>query len=273
MAKRSKFSRWRRLPGVYRFGEHKWPDPNQELQRISLYIPGTVLDRAEAQAGNHGFENVQDYCTELLLSAIEDERVRGVVADVEAKRGPFEGLHEIADDPEYLVELSAAQGSRDGITFIEPAPRELALPEPVSARSSDPVLAAGEISPAAQVVLRHAARAGDDLLGFLACLRRGEPVPPAELAELAQALHSLEVELRAAAVMDRRLIFSLHRLAFESQILHTDAWPGVFDHWTVDMLHAVQESVERILSGEDIRYLSSGPDAAGLSNPGQETPR
>jgi hypothetical protein len=98
-------------------------------------------------------------------------------------------------------------------------------------------------------------------------------VPPAELAELAQALHSLEVELRPASVMDRQLIFSLHRLAFESQILHTDAWPGVFDHWTVDMLHAVQESVERILSGEDIRYLSRGPDAAELSGPGQETPR
>ena len=55
-------------------------------------------------------------------------------------------------------------------------------------------------------------------------------------------------------MLDRRLAFALHRLAFESQILHTDAWPGAFDAWTVDTLRAVQEAVERILSGQDIRY-------------------
>ena len=41
---------------------------------------------------------------------------------------------------------------------------------------------------------------------------------------------------------------------FEGQILHTDAWPGAFDAWTVDTLRAVQEAVDRILSGQDIRY-------------------
>jgi hypothetical protein len=111
---------------------------------------------------------------------------------------------------------------------------------------------------------------GDDPLGFLACLRRGEPAPAAELGELAQALNSLDLELRDAPFLDRRLTFALHRLAFESQILHTDAWPGVFDHWTVDMLHAVQESVERILSGRDVRYLSTDQDASAF-DPGKGT--
>jgi hypothetical protein len=47
-------------------------------------------------------------------------------------------------------------------------------------------------------------------------------------------------------------------------VLHTDAWPGAFDEWTVDTLRAVQEAVERILSGQDIRYFSddSGPETS-----------
>jgi len=112
-------------------------------------------------------------------------------------------------------------------------------------------------SHAARVVLRHAGQDGDDPVSFLACLRRGDPVPPPEVAELAQALHDLENATQSTPTMDRRLAFALHRLAFESQILHTDAWPGAFDAWTVDVLRAVQEAVERILSGQDIRYNAS----------------
>ena len=111
-------------------------------------------------------------------------------------------------------------------------------------------------------MLRHAGQADDDPHAFLPCLRRGEPVPPSEVAELAQALHDLEIEIPGRR---RRWTagstFALHRLAFESQILHTDAWPGAFDVWTVDMLRAVQEAVERILSGQDIRYYPD-PDVA-----------
>src|SRR6185312_1811250 len=107
---------------------------------------------------------------------------------------------------------------------------------------------------AAAVILRHAGQGGNAPYGFLPCLRRGESVPPAEVAELAEALAGLEREHRDDRSMDRGLTFALHRLAFESQILTTDAWPGAFDVWTVDMVRAVQEAVERILSGADIRY-------------------
>jgi hypothetical protein len=79
----------------------------------------------------------------------------------------------------------------------------------------------------------------------------------AEVAELARALQVLEVETREARAIDRRVAFALHRLAYEGQVLHTDAWPGVFDEWTVDALRAVQEAVERILSGQDIRYFNT----------------
>jgi hypothetical protein len=55
-------------------------------------------------------------------------------------------------------------------------------------------------------------------------------------------------------MLERRLAHALHRLALESQVLHTDAWPGAFDKWTVDAIRAVQAAVERILSGEAGAY-------------------
>ena len=278
MPKRPRFSRWRRIPGLYRTGEEKMPDPNEELHRISLYLPWRVVDLAEAQRARLGYPNVQDYCTVLVLKAVDAERVREQVADVEARRGPLVGLQEIADDPEYLAELSTSTRApqpgiaREGheIEFLTP---DLSLPgaglftehEPRVIESDAPPPAPTSLSAAAQVVLRHAGQlGGDDPSGFLPCLRRGEPVPPTEVAELAQALNQLEREYQGASMMDRRLTFALHRLAYESQILHTDAYPGAFDVWTIDMLRAVQEVVERILSGQDIRYY---PD------PSTERPR
>lgn len=317
MAKRRRFSRWRRLPGVYRSGEEKLPDPNLELQRLTLYVTGHTLDRAQAQADRRGFESVQDFCGSILSNAVDAEHVRAQVAEFEAKRGTLEGLHEISDDPEYLAELSAASAHREydephlasppvpeteplpfsvrierrgdadasheveavadrqegesGVVFLPehaerstPARQDWPVPVPVPVAAvddSNPTLSA-----AAQVVLRHAGQAGDDPYTFLPALRRGETVAPGEVAELAQALQQLEREFQGARAMDRRLTFALHRLAFESQILHTDAWPGSFDVWTVDMLRAVQEAVERILSGQDIRYYPD-LDPATLTRP------
>jgi hypothetical protein len=286
VAKRPRFSRWRRLPGVYRFGDRKAPEPDQELRRLSVYVPWSVLDLAERQAGKLGFATAQDYCTDLLLSAIDAAHVREQMADVEARRGPLEGLNAIADDPEYLAELSNASGPKpvpEAVARIHPASPEVVTPwaetsddgsSPSVPLSSLPSVAIPiersapmALSPSARVVLRHAVQAGaeSDPYAFLSCLRRGEPVPPSAVAELAQALQQLEVEYQSAAAMDRTLTFALHRLAFESQILHTDAWPGTFDGWTVEMLRAVQEAVERILSGQDIRYYNAalGPSSGG----------
>lgn len=286
MPKRPRYSRWRRLPGVFRTGEQKPADPDQELERLTLYVPWSALDLADQQSNQHGYPDAQTYCTDLLLQALDAERVREQVAEVEAKHGTLDGLQEIADDPEYLAELShaIAPAAERGVPRITPP--DVPVPdnadptnEPESptpwvvtqdsgppAASTHPSSAAwlpsprrDALSPSALVVLRHAGQGGDDPYSFLACLRRGEAVPPNEVAELAQALHQLEVEYRGSRAMDRRLTFALHRLAFESQILHTDAWPGAFDAWTVDMLRAVQEAVERILSGEDIRYGATPP--------------
>ncbi len=67
-------------------------------------MPGAVLDLAQELAGRAGVATVQDYCAGLLRQAIDNERVKAHMADVEAKRGPLEGFHAIASDPGYLAE-------------------------------------------------------------------------------------------------------------------------------------------------------------------------
>jgi hypothetical protein len=254
----------------------------------------------------------------LLARAIEAEQVRQKVADFEAKRGPLEGLKEIADDPHYLAEWQAqaetkpAPASVGGIAHslplsdrsrpdpietisvdlaldegddpvAEPSPEGEAWDAAEAAPSREPPSSGGEpaveppTTPAApppgsvaravpqtmvripgnraalEVLWRHVAM-GEDDWAFLPCLRRGIPVPDAKASELIRALHQLELEHRGAEILDRRLAHALHRLALESQVLLTDAWPGVFDDPTIGTIRTVQEAVERILSGEDIRY-------------------
>ena len=69
MAKRPRFSRWRRLPGVFRTGDHRPTDSGTDLDRIILYIPARILDLAEALAEKAGVPTVQDYCALLLMQA------------------------------------------------------------------------------------------------------------------------------------------------------------------------------------------------------------
>ena len=92
VAKRDPYSRWRRLPPVFRSGEHKLPGAGDEPQRIILYLKGALLDQAEEQAEKAGVPTLQEYCAGLLARAIEVERVKHQVADVEAKRGPLRGV-------------------------------------------------------------------------------------------------------------------------------------------------------------------------------------
>ena len=80
------------------------PRPGTELDRIILYVPARILDLAEALAEKAGVASIQDYCGLLLMQAIENEQVRQKIAGFESRRGPLEGLKEIADDPDYLAE-------------------------------------------------------------------------------------------------------------------------------------------------------------------------
>jgi hypothetical protein len=289
--KRPRFSRWRRLPPVFRTGEHRPIGSGNELDRIILYLPTRLLDLAEALAEKAGIPAIQDYCARLLGQAIEAEQVRQKVTAFETRRGPLEGLKEIAEDPDYLAEWQGLTDSKppppppgDTITVdlvladgdeteMPPEPEEedeewaedpsgahpsgaensvsqtpVAIPTPVR-----PIVRVFADRNALAVLGSHVATTGDQQ-GFLPCLRRGVPVPAVKSAELLHALTQLEMEHRGADVLDRRMAHALHRLALESQVLLTDAWPGAFDARMIATIRTVQEAVERILSGQDIRY-------------------
>ncbi len=317
MAKRPRFSRWRRLPPVFRTGEHRPIGSGNEQDRIILYLPSRILDLAEKLAEKAGIPTVQDYCSRLLARVLEAEQIQQKVAGVEARRGPLEGLREIAEDPDYLAEWQAQSEQKpDSSTPValegpssnpSPAPSHsdetirvnLVLadgddqsmeppirwvddeadegasadvregisgpPDPdsgdepiqvsIPTSSQSPMRVVSERT--ALEVLRQHIGLGEDHEAFLPRLRRGVPVSPQKSAELIRALNQLEQENRDAEVLDRRMVHALHRLSLESQVLLTDAWPGVFDERMIAAIRSVQEAVERILSGQDIRYYSN----------------
>ena len=80
---------------------------------------------------------------------------------------------------------------------------------------------------------------------------------PERATELLDALRRIEAEQEGATVLDRQLSYALHRLAMESQVMLTEAWPGAFDRPMVGTIRAVQEMVERILSGRDVRFYQT----------------
>ncbi len=250
MAKRPR-NLWRRPGNSFRLGQSKpLSTSNLDEDRLTLYLPSYILDMAEDQANRLGASSVQEYCTRLLRIAIEDTRRRQEADEAEAKRRSLEGYHAIADDPEYLAEWSVSivpRNQNHEIHVIEGS-------EPSQQADDMPA----ELSPAARTVLRHAAVDWDDPSGFLSTVRRGESVGDVVATELLQALNALELEYRDAKSLDRRLAYALHRLAFEGQVLHTEAWPGALDQNTVNLLRSVQEAVDRVLSGEDIRYYPAG---------------
>lgn len=252
MAKRLKHSRWRRLPGAFRVAERKFPDEGDDLQRLSLYIPGRLLDQAEALAIRAGASSVQAYCETLLGGAIESEHTREQLAEVESRRKAMEGWDAIANDADYLAEWSrSAERERD-----RPTPEaDASVDGPSPTADEEPTMGEAE-----ETILRHAGMGFDDPSGLLPTLRRGEGIGPEPARELLRALVRLEAKYRDAPRLDRRLAYALHRLAFEGQVLLTDAWPhATADQATVDVLRLVQEAVDRVLSGEDIRYYPEQP--------------
>ena len=334
MANRDRYSRWRRLPPVFRSGEHKIPGPGEEAQRIILYLPGAVLDQAEVLAGKAGVPTLQEYCERLLREAIEVERLKDHVAEVEARRGPLEGFNEISGDPGYLSEWrelsgtgrTAAPGRQDtsdvgaeaaaDLTISADSINHVTLPEhpaqlegdkaasepadidgnessedaslvqtdeqgvPASRpririeparRAAEPVVTQ-KIVPEVldpglrQTLMKHLGSGQHDPGAFLPVLRRGQQIEPASLAELISALARVELDQQGVSVLERGLAYALHRLGLESQVLLTEAWPGIFNTHTISGIRSVQELVERILSGQDIRYYQ------GTKSPDSEKP-
>jgi hypothetical protein len=293
---------------VYRSGEHRVPGPEDEPQRIILYLKGAILDLAERLTEKTESATVQEYCADLLARAVEIERLKHHVAEIEAKRGVLEGFKEITRDAGYLAEWQERSGSGPVPLPDEPSehdpgerrPPGMTVPSEVldsvllpraSETVPDPTASAPEsaapegeepaalkrttirLSPSGPAgppvilervvseVLDHSALAilwsnvaprDEDPEGFLPTLRRGRSLDPARVSTLLAALGRIEAEYRGSALLDRGLAYALHRLSLEAQVLLTEAWPGVFDERTVGAIRAVQERVDRILSGQGI---------------------
>ncbi len=268
---RNKYSRWRRLPPVFRSGEHKLPGYEDEVHRLTLYLPGSLLDLAQELADRYEVPTMQEYCALLLARSLEEERTRRQMAEVESKRGPLKGLAAIAGDPGYLAEWRDGQaehgpGEAAGNVVVPlvrlpemedwdgsaPAVAEPAPPMTIrleTAPPRDPVVAASPTPEprALDIAWKHVGPDGGDPSAFLPRLRRGECVPAATASELLDALRSLDEENRDAAGLDRRLAYALYRLALEPQVLLTEAYPGAFDEPTLSAIREVQGMVERIL--------------------------
>jgi hypothetical protein len=221
-------------------------------------LPVAALDLAEQLAYQARVETVQRYCETLLLQALtaadaHDHDTNRVI-DLGARP---EDLRTVADDPDYLAEWTAT-------VLDQLAPPQ--LPEGVSptrASLPDPPVALEQPEtmverPAVEVILRHAGLRGNDPDAFLTALRSDGKLHPQVGPELIQALADLEAESRHAPVLDRLLCFALHKLAFEGQILVTEGTRNVaMEESIVDLLRLIQERVDRVLSGQDIRYFSS----------------
>jgi hypothetical protein len=257
---------------VYRLHEGKSRTPESEPARLVLYLPDATLAAAEELATRRRLGSVQSYCEELLRQAIEADRIRAQLDEAESRRGRLEGLDQVANDPEYLREWSDSKGPRIiGVAHEENSP-EVVIPAYWAGRpESVPAVeggsrereGVGEMSwlegPASEVVLRHAGLLDGSLPGLLPSLRLGEALSGELARELLRALADLEAGMREARSIDRTLAYALHKIAFEGQVLVSEGWAGAaWDEESIGILRMVQESVDRILSGEDIRYYRAG---------------
>lgn len=249
MPDRPPYSRFGRLPGLYRIGEHKAPDPHEEPMPLTVYLPGRLLDVAESLAARQGAASIHEYCEGLLRMAIEDEEAAAKDRAVLVTQGTFEILDDMASDPQYLADWNAKAHAADA-----EASRQV--------RFADDLADDGTAF-ARSIIFRHAGTGDDDPSSFLATLGRGEGVSPEVSDELIGSLRDLEQRLSGAERLDRRLAYALHRLAFVGQVLLTDtSSEAATDPVAVDRVRLVQEAVDRVLSGEDIRYFPDAPTPA-----------
>lgn len=263
MSKRPRIPRRKQVPGTFRSHEKKGPDPDAEPQRIVLYLPISALDRAEEQSIRAGVDTVQRYCEALLLRAITAEATTEQHQDEQSRRGRINSLLAIAEDPDYLADWSSSLLDRPrlGSDPEEELTQEDALGVDSNTDSQETLVE----RPAEEVVFRHSGLTEEDPSAFLTSLRRGGPVSPDAGRELMQAIVNMEAIHRGETSINRRLAYALHKLAFEGQILASEVGSGAsVDESTIDLLRLIQEGVDRILSGQDIRYYSSHDPSSNI---------
>jgi hypothetical protein len=261
--------------------ERKIPTHRSEPQRFTLYLPGELLDLAEDLARRAGAPTPQHYCEDLLVRALRleeierDSQVGGIVASALDSLDGYVQEESLDTDRDVILDpappINPAPSARADAPFrfrVAPAlpdhskdapPETAAEPTVPTARPTDPIAPLAVPSepfpsrelPGRSVALRHAAlEAPFDARAFLALLRRGQTVGSAQVDELLDALETLVAAFDGGRPLDRELARSLHRLAYEPQVLISEAWPALaHDQATLLAIREVQNSVERIFEG------------------------
>jgi len=257
VSKQLRFSRWKRLPGLSRVTEHKIPTHLAELQRLTLYLPGELLDLAEELGMQAGHKTPQRYCEDLLTQALqgqglqEETKVQDMVKSA------------LADAADYLYQESLDTGRDILIGLTDPVqpngPFTLRLNGPAVTQevgaqpTGDAPPKANEsadtLALAKMEVIRHAGLATSNDTGtFLATLRLGEVPSESAADSLLSALEILDHGMASDEVVPRDLAGALYRLAYEPQVLLTEAWPVLAqDEFTLRLVRRVQAGVEQIL--------------------------
>lgn len=241
---------WRpRLLGSFRTGQDRPANLGNEPQRLVLYLPGSALDEAERQSIGAGAKDLQRYCETVLLRHIEAQQTRNRVRRLEAERGNLEGLRAVSSDPDYLAELSQLRFASSPAPPPRPAPDNPSPSSPERTGSHPfPLLLS--------VVERHAGLSPNSTDPSLAaCLSTGSIPSSSSLAELASTLEALHNHFTSEPHLPRPAAFALHRLALVAQVFITGSWyASTPDPTLLSSLRWIQEAVDRILSGQEIRY-------------------
>ncbi len=266
MSRQLRFSRWKRLPGLHRVTERKIPTHLTELQRFTLYLPGELLDLAEELATQSGARTPQHFCEELLTRALlgeeveQESKVEGIVNSAMADAADYLFQESLDTERDLIIEPSGGMpaGSQFFLRLNEPAFLQLpALPGPEAEPVSGPDRNFGSstlASDARTEVLRQAGlQEPVDPSAFLVALRQGESPGESGFLSLIQALEALERSLTQDQPLDRELAYALHRLAYEPQVLLSEAWPALAqDQATLQGVRMIQTLVERIFKGPGV---------------------
>ena len=110
---RPPFSRFRRLPGLFRTGEARPPEPHEEPQLLSLYLPGPDARSAEGLAMRDGGQTVQEYCEALLMRALDAEDARSRAEAVGVHHDLMEDVWKPRPRPRHRGRVEASSLSAD----------------------------------------------------------------------------------------------------------------------------------------------------------------
>jgi hypothetical protein len=262
-----RFSRWKRIAGLKRAREHMVTTHLQERDRLTLYLPGRVIERAETLAARSGLPTVQAYCEGLLERAIAAEHARIKVDASVMMNDVYSSLDEMIGESGGPIEPVDEESSPENVVVVASERKlEVAPQRPDRVEPSDQAVTAADTLAR---LLHHAALDRDPASnGFLGTLRRGERPSEEVVRDLDHVLAELDGLLRGRMEIDRRIAYTLHRLALEAQVLLSDAWTHLAnDRALVDQVYAMQQAVDHILSGHEISYPGTANEPTAEPSP------